>query len=196
MSRAGKWRVGVAIGVGLAAGFVLLAGELAIRADAVKPTGIVIVLAFLLLLFGAPLAWLANRACSRSRELTIVDATLCAVLFFFALQTFMAYHLVRREAAQTVSGAECNGGEGRRVVTSHEANGPIYWACVPLETYREMQAAGRVGDEQAAAPARTLLDLLLTSHAPLRSLILGLIAGVTGWLFAFGRRWRVRTDEL
>jgi len=147
----------------------------------------------------APLALTAVHLC---RELHLHDVILVTVVVLVAVQTAIILTRFDAGAARSVDGAPCNGDAGRKLFTRGLAPGnkaPAYWACVPVAEYAARRAAQPA--PRAAGPGRapsfwSVFRLVLRGKVASRSLIFGTLLAVSGWLYAFGWRWRVRTAQL
>ena len=156
-------------------------------------------LVFPMWVFMAPLAIWAAGAC---RELWVVDVVMATVILFILLQSVFMVAMLDAPNPRAVDGEPCNGGAGRKLVTANpdpRPGSPVYWACVSVADYE----ARRQAEPAPSAPGRDwnllfgeAFGRLVKLHFASRSLVFGTVAALTAWLFAFGWRWRVRTDEL
>jgi hypothetical protein len=162
----------------------------------IRVSGLILVLWALL----TPLALLAAR---RLRQLTVIDTVLTMIVFFFLLQILLMFTMVSGSGTGRIVGTPCNGGMGRKVVVAEAepgAAGAIYWSCIPIAEYKARRQAGEdLGASIPTPPRATLADVfgrLLHIRIALRSLVFGIVVGLSGWFYAFGWCWRMRRDSL
>jgi hypothetical protein len=147
----------------------------------------------------APLALGATRAC---RELRVPDVVVGTVLLFLLMQTVVMFAKIGGRTSRLVDGEPCNGGAGRKMISSSPSstpNSPVCWACLPFADYeakRATQPASSSSGHKSGLPGNEVFNRLLRNHFASRSLVFGAVTALTAWLYAFGWRWRVRTDEL
>ncbi|HSF94429.1 MAG TPA: hypothetical protein VLA52_05325 [Thermohalobaculum sp.] len=191
---------GVAVGLAAASSFAVVITAVS-RQDFAYVLGAALSLGILMPLFWlvlAPAAWFAAH---QFRSIGLIDTAVATVTVVLVAQVILFEALLFNDLRGPVMGEKCNGGAGRILVAPQEKpGGPVYWSCVPAADIDVRKAALPVSPqspvESMASHLSRLFDHMAQHNFALKSLVLGVVAALAGWLYAFGWRWRVHTDAL